>query len=127
MNQRLITLTLGSLLILMGCQTSTPVVPHSEAKPVVKVEMDPKKLISDANLGNCLACHSIPALPNEVSGNLAPPFISMKDRFKDMTHLKEAIGNQQTYSPESVMPAFSRNKILTPEQVDLIAQYISQF
>jgi mono/diheme cytochrome c family protein len=31
------------------------------------------------------------------------------------------------FSPQTIMPPFGRNKILTPEQIDAIAQYIYQY
>jgi len=50
-----------------------------------------------------------------------------KGRFPDIAKLKAAIADQKVFSPETIMPPFGRNKILTPEQIDVIAQYIYQY
>jgi sulfur-oxidizing protein SoxX len=104
---------------------TTPVTePKKEAKPV---ELNPEKLMADANSGNCLSCHAIPNKPEFVAGDVGPPFIGMKGRFADIATLRAAIYDQQVMSPQTIMPPFGRNKILTPEQIDVIAQYIYQY
>ena len=132
--KKIIFLAILSALLLQGCNTApatsaapaaTPAAePKKEAKPV---ELDPKKLIADSNSGNCLACHAIPSKPELVAGDVGPPFIGMKGRFTDIATLRAAIHDQQVFSPQTIMPPFGRNKILTPEQIDVIAQYIYQY
>ena len=51
----------------------------------------------------------------------------MKERFPDIEKLRAAIADQKKFSPETIMPPFGRNKILTPEQIDVMAQYIYQY
>jgi len=120
---------LGGLL-LQGCKTApapaaaAPAAPGKEAKVV---EMNPDKIMQDSNGGNCYSCHTIPARPDVASGNIAPPFIGMKERFPDIAKLRAAIADQKVFAPDTIMPPFGRNHILTPEQIDVIAQYIYQY
>ena len=95
-----------------------------EAKPI---EMDALKIMTNANIGNCTSCHAIPADPKIVAGDIGPPFIGMQSRFPDIAKLKEAIADQKVFHSETIMPPFGRNKILTPEQIDVVAQYIYQY
>jgi sulfur-oxidizing protein SoxX len=131
--KRIIFLAILGALLLQGCQTtpqSTAAAPAAEAKKEAKgLEMDPKKLFSGAGkgMGNCSACHAIPADQKLVAGDIGPPMIGMKARFPDIAKLKEAIADQKKFSPETIMPPFGRNKLLTPEQIDVIAQYIYQY
>ena len=132
--KKIIFLAILSTLLLQGCKTApatsaaTTATPATEPKKVAKpVELDPVKLISDSNLGNCLACHAIPSKPELVAGDVGPPFIGMNGRFADIATLRAAIHDQQAMSPQTIMPPFGRNKILTPEQIDVIAQYIYQY
>lgn len=133
--KRILFLAILGALLLQGCKTTpgssaeTPAAaPAVEAKKVAKpVELDPVIIMSDSNIGNCLACHAVPSKPEMVAGNMGPPFIGMKERFPDIAKLKAAIADQKVFSPETIMPPFGRNKILTPEQIDVVAQYIYQY
>lgn len=91
------------------------------------VEMNPKVLFENNNLGNCLACHSIVKQPEVAAGNIAPPFVAMKARFPDRAKLRAIIYDEQVNNPDTIMPPFGRNKILTAEQIDAITDYILQF
>jgi sulfur-oxidizing protein SoxX len=132
---RIIFLAVLGALLLQGCKTTpastaaTPAAaPAVEAKKEAKpVELNPEIIMSDSNIGNCLSCHAIPAKPEMVAGNMGPPFVGMKARFPDIAKLKAAIADQKVLSPNTIMPPFGRNKILTPEQIDVVAQYIYQY
>lgn len=132
--KKIIFLAILSTLLLQGCKTATETpaassaTPAAEAKKAAKpVELNPEILIADSNAGNCLSCHAIPNKPELVAGDIGPAFIGMKDRFPDIAKLRAAIYDQQVFSPQTIMPPFGRNKILTPEQIDVIAQYIYQY
>ncbi|MFA6902618.1 MAG: sulfur oxidation c-type cytochrome SoxX [Gallionellaceae bacterium] len=131
--KKIIFLAILSMLMLQGCKTtpgSSAAAPEADAKKEAKpLEMDPKKLFSSSakGTGNCSACHAIPADSSIVAGDIGPPIIGMKARFPDIAKLKAAIADQKAFSPDTIMPPFGRNKLLTPEQIDVIAQYIYQY
>jgi sulfur-oxidizing protein SoxX len=89
--------------------------------------MNPEKIMADSNGGNCFSCHAVPARPDVVAGTMGPPFIGMKARFASIEKLRAAIVDQKAISPETIMPPFGRNKILTPEQIDVVANHIYQY
>jgi sulfur-oxidizing protein SoxX len=91
------------------------------------VEMDPAVILSNNNLGNCLACHAVPKHPELVAGNIGPPFVAMKERFPALAKLKAIIYDEQVNNPDTIMPPFGRNKVLTEEQINALARYIQQF
>ena len=126
--KKIIFLAAVGALLMQGCQT--PASSWSEKKASswpAPIELDPVKIMSSPNIGNCLACHTIPAKPEMVAGNMGPPFVGMKDRFPDIAKLRVAIADQKAISSETIMPPFGRNKLLTPAQIDVIAQYIYQY
>lgn len=128
--KKIIFLAILGVLALQGCQTAGQTeVKATEVKVAKPIELDGYKIISSsaAGHGNCLACHAIPARPDLVAGNVGPVFIGMKDRFPDIATLKAAIADQKVFSPQTMMPPFGRNKLLTPEQIDSVAQYIYQY
>jgi L-cysteine S-thiosulfotransferase len=102
----------------------TPVVAFAQT---TAVELDALKIMQNPNTGNCTACHSIPAEPKIVAGDMGPPFIGMKDRFPDIAKLRAAVAEQKNISPQTLMPPFERNKILTAEQIDSVVKFIYQY
>jgi len=132
--KKIIFLSILSVLILQGCKTApvTPkavtAAPAAEVKKEVKeVELDPLKIMTNPNIGNCTACHAIPAKHEIAAGDIGPPYVGMKHRFPDFEKLRAAIYDQRAMAPDTIMPPFGRNKILTPEQIDAVAHYIYQF
>ena len=72
--------------------------------------------------GNCLACHYVEG--GELTGNYGPPLIAMKTRFPDRDVLRAQIWDAATKNPDTRMPPFGRNRILTEEEIDLVTDYI---
>jgi sulfur-oxidizing protein SoxX len=71
--------------------------------------------------GNCMACH---ALPNMTSGDIAPPLVSMKQRYPDKAKLRDQIWDASKANPHTVMPPFGRHQILTPEEIDKVVEFV---
>ena len=72
--------------------------------------------------GNCLACHYVEG--GELTGNYGPPLIAMKTRFPDRDVLRAQIWDAAVKNPDTRMPPFGRNRILTEEEIDLVTDYI---
>jgi len=72
--------------------------------------------------GNCLACHYVEG--GELTGNYGPPLIAMKIRFPDRDVLRAQIWDAAVKNPDTRMPPFGRNRILTEEEIDLVTDYI---
>ena len=86
--------------------------------------MDGKSLAFDRKKGNCLACHAIPSEPKvESPGTIGPPLANIKDRY-DRAELRARIWDETVANPDTVMPPFGRNKILTEEELDAVTDYI---
>lgn len=89
------------------------------------VQEDGKSVAFNRAKGNCLACHAIPKEPKaESPGNIGPPLMSMKARYPDRAKLRAKIWDATATNPDSVMPPFGRNKIMTEQEVDLVTDYI---
>ncbi len=83
------------------------------------------RLAQETNKGNCLACHAMPSDPGAItSTNIGPPLLSMKARFPDRERLRRQIWDAEAINPDTVMPPFGRNRILTGEEIDLIVDYL---
>jgi sulfur-oxidizing protein SoxX len=83
---------------------------------------DGKKLAFDRKMGNCLACHMISG--GSLPGNIGPPLVAMKDRFPDKAALRAQIWDSTVANPNTIMPPFGRNQILSEKEVDLVTEFI---
>ena len=81
-----------------------------------------KKVAFDRKKGNCLACHQIEG--GTLAGNIGPPLVAMKARFPDYDKMKAQITDPRVKNPNSIMPPFGPHAVLTPEEIELVSQYI---
>lgn len=81
-----------------------------------------KEIAFSREKGNCLACHEI--ADGEDPGNLGPPLKNLNARFKSKQQLREQIWDATRFNPETSMPPFGRNKILTEDEIDQTVDYL---
>ena len=97
----------------------------ASAADAAKPEVTGKQLAYDRSMGNCLACHAMPTQTDaESPGTIGPPLIAMKARYPDKAKLRAQIWNAIDTNPNTVMPAFGKNKILTEAEIDKITDFI---
>lgn len=74
----------------------------------------------DRSLGNCLACHTMKG--SDVPSNVGPQLSDLKQRFPDPKQLYDILYDEEQRNPQTVMPPFGKNLILTPQQIrDVVA------
>lgn len=81
-----------------------------------------KQLAFTRNKGNCLACHEIE--DGDSPGNIGPPLKAIQSRFKSKRLLHQQIWDATQFNPETSMPPFGKNKILSEQEIDKIVDYI---
>ena len=81
-----------------------------------------KQLSFQRNKGNCLACHAIE--DGEDPGNIGPALVDIQTKFVTKAQLKAIIWDATQFNPQTSMPPFGKNKILTPEELDQVVDYI---
>jgi sulfur-oxidizing protein SoxX len=79
-------------------------------------------LAFDRSKGNCLTCHDIKG--GDSPGNLGPPLADMKTRFPDRKELAAIVFDETKRNPQSVMPPFGRNLILTDGEIEAIVDFL---
>ena len=85
-----------------------------------------KQLAYDSTKGNCLACHAMPTMPDaEAAGTIGPPLIAMQARYPDKAKLRAEIWNAMVANPNTVMPPFGKNHILTATEIDQITDFVA--
>lgn len=87
--------------------------------------MTGKQIAYDRRLGNCLACHAMPTQPDaEMPGSIAPPLLSMKQRYPDKAKLRAQIWDATVANPKTSMPPFGKHKVLTEEEIDKVTDFV---
>lgn len=112
---------LMAILSVIGGLLISPVIAAEENGGVSKLEQG-KAITFDRMKGNCLACHFVEGA--ELTGNYGPPLIAMKMRYPDRDVLRAQIWDASVKNPDTRMPPFGRNRILTEEEIDLVTDYI---
>lgn len=79
-------------------------------------------LAIDNKKGNCLACHRIEG--GNLPGNIAPPLISMTQRFPDKAKLRAQVWDATVANPKTSMPPFGRHKVLSEEEIDKVVAFL---
>ena len=100
--------------------TATPAAAAAPAK-----EMTGKELAFNNRKGNCLACHTMPTVPDAVSGGLyGPPLIAMSARFPDKAKMRAQIWDATAMNPASTMIPFGKHGVLTEAEIDKVTDFV---
>jgi sulfur-oxidizing protein SoxX len=79
-------------------------------------------LAFDRGKGNCLTCHDIKG--GDAPGNVGPPLADMKTRFPDRKELIAIVFDETKRNPQTAMPPFGRNLILSNEEIEAIVDFL---
>lgn len=72
--------------------------------------------------GNCLACHTMKG--SDVPSNVGPKLSNMKARFPNRNELFGIIFDEEKRNPQTVMPAFGKNLILSKKEINAIIDFL---
>ena len=81
-----------------------------------------EQLAFDRSKGNCLTCHEIKG--GDAPGNIGPPLADMKSRYPNRQELAAIIFDETKRNPQSVMPPFGRNLILTEKEIESVIDFL---
>jgi L-cysteine S-thiosulfotransferase len=109
------------LVLLAGLAAGAPSIAASMAA-AQSPALSGQALAFDRNKGNCLTCHDIKG--GDSPGNAGPPLADMKKRFPDRKELAAIIFDETTRNPQTVMPPFGRNLILTHQEIESIIDFL---
>jgi sulfur-oxidizing protein SoxX len=95
----------------------------SAQTPALPGQVLPGQVLAfDRSKGNCLTCHDIKG--GDAPGNVGPPLADMKTRFPDRKELRGIVFDETKRNPQTVMPPFGRNLILTDSEIDAIVDFL---
>ena len=116
----------GSVLAQTTATTATPAAAAPAAAAATpKKEDTGKDLAFNNRKGNCLACHTMPTVPDALSGGMyGPPLIAMSARFPDKAKMRTQIWDATVLNPSSSMIPFGKHGVLSEKEIDLVTDFI---
>lgn len=79
-------------------------------------------LAFDRGKGNCLTCHEIKG--GDLPGTIGPPLKDIKSKYPDRNELVAIVADETKRNPQTVMPPFGRNHILTDQEINAVVDFL---
>jgi L-cysteine S-thiosulfotransferase len=105
-----------ALALMLGALTS---VSPASAQSAIS---EGQKLAFDRGKGNCLTCHEIKG--GDLAGSIGPPLKDIKSKYPDRNELVAIITDETKRNPQTVMPPFGRNRILTDQEINAVVDFL---
>jgi L-cysteine S-thiosulfotransferase len=83
---------------------------------------DGQRLAFDRGKGNCLSCHEIKG--GDLPGTIGPALKDIKGKYPDRNDLIAILTDEPRRNPQTAMPPFGRNRILTEREIDAIVDFL---
>jgi L-cysteine S-thiosulfotransferase len=80
-----------------------------------------QKLAFDRGKGNCLTCHEIKG--GDLPGTIGPALVDLKSRYK-RDELIAIVSDETRRNPQTVMPPFGRNHVLTEQEINAVVDFL---
>jgi sulfur-oxidizing protein SoxX len=81
-----------------------------------------QKLAFDRAKGNCLSCHDIKG--GDLPGTIGPALNDIKSKYPDRNDLVAILTDETRRNPQTAMPPFGRNRILTEQEIEAIVDFL---
>jgi sulfur-oxidizing protein SoxX len=81
-----------------------------------------QKLAFDRGKGNCLTCHEIKG--GDFPGTIGPALKDIKSKYPDRNDLVAILFDETRRNPQTVMPPFGRNRILTEQEINAVVDFL---
>ncbi len=109
----------SAVALLMGALSIAPQTVKAEEQDMVKLG---KAVAEDRKKGNCFTCHDYAGA--SLAGNIGPTLVAMQARFPDKAKLRAQIYDATKANPNTVMPPFGKNEVLSAKEIDAIVEWV---
>jgi L-cysteine S-thiosulfotransferase len=84
-----------------------------------------RAIFLDERKGNCAACHKAPNDADvKTKSNIGMPLEAIKARYPDRAKLRDAIWDLSKSVPNTIMPPYGKNRILSDDEIDALVIYL---
>jgi sulfur-oxidizing protein SoxX len=81
-----------------------------------------QQLAFDRAKGNCLSCHDIKG--GDLPGTIGPALKDIKSKYPDRNELVAILTDEPLRNPQTAMPPFGRNRILTKQEIEAVVDFL---
>jgi L-cysteine S-thiosulfotransferase len=81
-----------------------------------------QKIAFDRAKGNCLSCHEIKG--GDLPGTIGPALKDIRSKYPVRSDLVAILTDETKRNPQTAMPPFGRNRILTEQEIDAIVDFL---
>ena len=81
-----------------------------------------ERIAFDRGKGNCLTCHEIKG--GDLPGSIGPALKDIKSKYPDRNELVAIVSDETRRNPQTVMPPFGRNRILTEQEINAVVDFL---
>jgi len=113
------TLTTALIAALAAAMVATGVVSPVRAQSAAA---EGQRIAFDRSKGNCLTCHDIKG--GDLPGTIGPPLKDIKSKYPDRNELVAIVADETKRNPQTVMPPFGRNHILTEQEINAVVDFL---
>jgi L-cysteine S-thiosulfotransferase len=92
------------------------------ASPARAQSAEGQKLAFDRGKGNCLTCHVMRG--GDLPGTIGPELKDIKAKYPDRSELVAILVDETKRNPQTMMPPFGRNRILTEQEINAIVDFL---
>lgn len=79
-------------------------------------------LVIDRSKGNCMACHAIAG--TTLDGNIGPALRDVKHMVPNKQWLFNQISDPEKNNPNTAMPPFGKDRILTKQEIQKVVDFL---
>jgi L-cysteine S-thiosulfotransferase len=84
-----------------------------------------RAIFLDERKGNCAACHKAPNDSTiKTQSNIGMALEAVKARYPDRAKLRDAIWDLSKTVPNTIMPPYGKNRILSDDEIDALVIYL---
>ena len=106
------------LALLIGAALAGP----AHAQSAASAAAEGQKLAFDRGKGNCLTCHVIKG--GDLPGSIGPELKGIKSKYPNRDDLIAIVSDETKRNPQTVMPPFGRNRILSEKEISAVVDFL---
>ena len=113
------------LIAVLSASVSSSVLAEAAVTNIASPVDKGRAIFLDERKGNCAACHKAPNdAAIKTKSNIGMPLEAVKARYPDRAKLRDAIWDLSKSVPNTIMPPYGKNRILSDDEIDSLVIYL---
>jgi L-cysteine S-thiosulfotransferase len=115
----------ATLLVAFWVATIPPMLLAQAAPSTAATIAKGRAIFLDERKGNCAACHKVPNDETvKTQSKIGMALEAVKARYPDRAKLRDAIWDLSKTVPNTIMPPYGKNRILSDDEIDALVIYL---